>query len=314
MKFATGYGEGIFAIDSDYLRPRLAAIHLVVEGGRAAFVDTGVNAALPTVLGALEELSIPAANVDYVIPTHVHLDHAGGAGAMMRAFPNARLIVHPRGARHMIDPSRLVEGTRAVYGVEETRRLYGEILPIDASRVDEAGDGYSIKLAGRELVCLDTPGHARHHNAILDTQTGHIFAGDDFGLSYPELDVDGRQFIFPTTTPVQLEPEKLHATMDRLMSYRPGAVYLTHFGQLRDPAPKAIALHRQLDAFVAIGLAEKDAGEERHRRIRERIAEFLLEEARRFGSPLPDAKILEIFANDLELDAQGVGCWLDNLR
>ncbi len=318
MKFATAYGEGIFAIDSDYLRPRLAAIHLIVEDGRAAFVDTGVNASMPALLGALGELSMAVTQVDYVILTHVHLDHAGGAGAMMRAFPNAQLIVHPRGARHMIDPSRLIAGTLAVYGPEATERLYGEIVPVAADRVVEAGDGFCVKLGGRELVCLDTPGHARHHNAIVDTRSGHIFAGDNFGVSYPELDVGERQFIFPTTTPVQFEPEKMHVTIDRLTSYAPGAIYLTHFGQLRDPVPKAAILHRQVDAFVALAQAEQSglgAGADRdlrHQRIRERMAEFLLAEARRFGSPLANQNILEVFANDLELNAQGVGVWLDN--
>ena len=173
------------------------------------------------------------------------LDHAGGAGAMMRAFPNVRLVVHPRGARHMIDPSRLMQGTIGVYGAEATRRLYGEVLPVDAKRVTEAPHGMRILLAGRELLCLDTPGHARHHIAIVDRRSGHIFSGDTFGISYRQTDTDGRQFIFLTATPVQFDPEPMHASIDLLASYRPEAVYLTHFSQIRDVAAKVPALQLQ---------------------------------------------------------------------
>ena len=99
------YEHGIFAIDADYLRPKLAAIHLIIENGRAAFVDTGCNSSLPNALAALDESGVAPEDVDYVILTHIHLDHAGGAGLMMQHFQNAQLVVHPRGARHMADPS-----------------------------------------------------------------------------------------------------------------------------------------------------------------------------------------------------------------
>lgn len=306
------YEHGIFAIDADYVRPQLAAIHLIVENGRAAFVDTGCNNSLPNVMAALDELGIAPGSVDYVILTHIHLDHAGGAGAMMQTFPNARLVVHPRGARHMADPTRLIEGAAAVYGQEEVRRLYGEVLPIDARRIIEATHGLEVDLAGRQLCCLDTPGHARHHIALVDKKTGHIFTGDIFGLSYRELDTDGRQFIFPTTTPVQFDPVAMHASIDLLMSYQPGAVYLTHFSQIRDTAAKALELHRLVDAHVAIARREKNAGADRHARIREGLEQLLLNESRRFGCHLPASEILEIFDTDLELNAQGLGVWVDS--
>ena len=306
------YENGIFAIDANYVRPKLAAIHLIVENGRAAFIDTGCNDSLSEALAALKALDVPFGNVDYVILTHVHLDHAGGAGAMMQSFPEARLVVHPRGARHMADPSRLVEGAETVYGAEEVRRLYGEIFPIDSSRILEATHKLTINLAGRELLCLDTPGHAKHHISIVDTRTGHIFTGDIFGLSYRELDTNGRQFIFPTTTPVQFDPEAMHASMDMLLSYRPEAMYLTHFSQIKDIPAMAVELHRLVDAQVAIARREKNAGSDRHGRIRDGLAQLLLEETRRFGCQLASDRIMEIFANDLELNAQGLGVWLDS--
>ena len=229
----------------------------------------------------------------------------------MRAFPNARLVVHPRGARHMADPAKLVAGATAVYGAAEVRRLYGEVLPIDAARIVEATHELRVDLAGRELLCLDTPGHARHHICIVDRKSGGIFTGDTFGLSYRELDTDGRQFIFPTTTPVQFDPQAMHASLDLLMSYRPTAMYLTHYSQVVDVAAKAAELHRLIDAHLDIARREKDSGPDRHSRMRAMLAHLLVDEAKAFGCRLPPAEILEIFATDLELNAQGLGVWLD---
>lgn len=305
------YEHDIFSIDADYVRPKHAAIHLILENGRVAFVDTGCNDSVPNALAALGELGLSVDSVDYVMLTHIHLDHAGGAGTMMKMFPNARLVVHPRGAWHMAKPARLMESVATVYGVEETRRLYGDVLPIDVIRIIEATHELSIDLAGRQLLCLDTPGHAKHHIAIVDSKSGHIFSGDVFGLSYRELDTDGRQFVFPTTTPVQFDPVAMHASIDLLMSYQPQAVYLTHFSQLRDIATKAVELHRLVDAHVAIALREKNAGPDRHARVRAGLEKLLLDETKRFGCPLPDADVLKIFGADLELNAQGLGIWID---
>lgn len=308
------YQNGIYAFDSGYVRPLLASIHLIVENGHAAFVDTGNNASLPAALAALDSLGLSADRVDYVILTHIHLDHAGGAGAMMRAFPRARLVVHPRGARHMANPSKLVEGASEVYGADQVRRLYGEVLPIDVGRIIEATHGLKIDLAGRELVCLDTPGHAKHHLCVVDGGSGHLFTGDTFGLSYRELDTDGRQFIFPTTTPVQFDPPALHASIDLIMSYRPEAVYLTHFSQVTGVAEKALHLHRLIDAHVDIARREKDSGPDQLSRIRAGLADLLLAEARLFGCRLPDAELLDVFAGDLDLNAQGLAYWVGSQR
>ena len=307
----TRYEHDIYSVDAQYVRPKHAAIHLSLENGRVALVDSGCNDSIPNALQALDELRVSVDSVDYVMLSHIHLDHAGGAGTMMKLFPNARLVVHPRGAWHMAKPARLMESVATVYGIEETRRLYGEVLPVDSSRIIEAKHETSIDLAGRKLLCLDTPGHAKHHIAIVDSKSGHIFSGDTFGLSYPELDTDGRQFIFPTTTPVQFEPQAMHASIEMLMSYRPQAIYLTHFGQICDVAAKALDLHRMIDAHVAIALREKNVGAERHARIRAGLDELLLEETKRFGCRLADTDVLTVFDADLELNTQGLVVWLD---
>ncbi|SDI39387.1 MBL fold metallo-hydrolase [Propionivibrio dicarboxylicus] len=305
------FGQGIYAIDSGYVRDGLAAIYLIVQNGRAAFVETGCNRSMVRVMAALQQLGISPDAVDFVIPTHVHLDHAGGASAMMRQFPNAQLVVHPRGARHMADPSKLVAGTIGVYGAEETTRLYGEILPIDAHRIIEAQDGFSVSLAGRQLLCLDVPGHAKHHIAIVDELSGGIFTGDTFGLSYAELTGPDRPFVFPTTTPVQLDPPALHASMDRLLAYRPPAVYLTHFGRLTEVAYCGEALHRQIDAFVQMTLQIASTGEQRQKELREVLAGFALAEVRAVGCELPEAQVLALLANDIDLNTQGLCVWAE---
>ncbi|MBZ0125924.1 MAG: MBL fold metallo-hydrolase [Rhodocyclaceae bacterium] len=312
MPHIIDYEHGISAIDSGFGRPQLAAIHLIVEDDRAALVDTGTNASLPLVLDALKAKGLSPEQVDYVILTHIHLDHAGGAGALMRVLPQARLTVHPRGARHMADPARLVAGTIAVYGEAEARRMYGDILPVSAGRILETPEASVIRLGERELSFLDTPGHARHHVCIRDGRSGHIFAGDMFGLSYRELDMDGRQFVFPTTTPVQFDPAAMHASIDRLLAHRPEAIYVTHYGQVRGVPRLGDDLHRLIDAHVEAALHHRGAGVERHALIKAALVEILLDEARRYGWRMAPDGLLRLMAVDVELNAQGLCVWLDS--
>lgn len=304
--------DGIFAIDAGYVRPQMAAIHFIVQDGHVAIVDTATNASLGAVLGALDQLGLSPAAVDYVILTHVHLDHAGGAGSFMANMPNAKLVVHPRGARHMADPSKLFAGVSVVYGAEEAQRLYGTLLPVPAERIVDATDGLELDLAGRKLVCLDTPGHARHHICIWDSKARAFFTGDTFGLSYRELDVDGHPFAIPTTTPVQFEPEALHASIDRMMSYQPQAMYLTHFSRVTEAERLAGDLHRLIEAYVAVARAARGQGEERHREIRAGLQQIMRDESARQGWPGDDATLMELLATDIELNAQGLGIWMDN--
>jgi glyoxylase-like metal-dependent hydrolase (beta-lactamase superfamily II) len=180
-------GHGITAIDTNYVRPRFDASHLVVENGRAAFVDVNTGHSVGVLLAGLEAKNLTPEAVNYVILTHVHLDHAGGAGEIMRRLPQARLVVHPRGTRHMTDPSKLWAGASAVFGEEAMLRNYGAPVPVDASRIIEAPEGFTLELGGRPLLFLDTPGHARHHFCVWDEASRSMFTGDTFGLSYREL-------------------------------------------------------------------------------------------------------------------------------
>ncbi|SFW26519.1 MBL fold metallo-hydrolase [Luteibacter sp. UNCMF366Tsu5.1] len=302
--------HGIHTIDTGFGRPSFDAAYLVVERGRGAFIDSGTTHSLPRFLEALDAAGIEPADVDWVILTHVHLDHAGGAGSLMQHLPNAKLAVHPRGARHMIDPSALIAGAAGVYGEDIVRRDYGDIVPVPADRVVEAHDGLAIDLAGRALLCLDTPGHARHHIAIHDERANAFFTGDIFGLSYRELDSSGGAFIIPTTSPVQFEPEAAHASIARMLGYEPEAMYLTHYGRVTEVARLAADLHEQIDAMVAIAQRHATAPD-REERIAQEFADLYVSRAQRQGVTLPAADIAKLLAIDIRLNAQGVVVWLD---
>ena len=312
MSHVIDYEYGISAIDSGYQRPLLDAIHLVVEGDRAAVIDTGVNSSVPRVLEALRAKGLGPAQVDYVILTHIHLDHAGGAGLLLSKLPNAMLTVHPRGARHMADPRRLMESTIAVYGAEEAQRTYGDLVPVPPGRMIETAHGASLRLNSREFAFFETPGHARHHVCVLDERSGHLFAGDTFGLSYRELDCAGRQFPFPSTSPTQFDPVAFHRSLDLIAGLKPGAIYVTHYSQVRDIARMAADMHRLVDAHAELARRERSAGAARHERLKAGVREMVLDEAQRQGWKLPREQVLDIFAGDIELNAQGLGIWLDS--
>lgn len=309
----TDYGFGIHAIDSGFGRPLADAVHVIVHEGRAALVDTAVNASVSRIMQTLNALGLDASDIDWVLLTHVHLDHAGGAGQLMEFLPNARLAVHPRGARHMIDPSKLSAATRDVYGAEKALAMYGDIRPVPVERIVEVGDGSTAKLGSREFLFLDTPGHARHHVCIRDSLTGHVFTGDTFGFALHCFDKDSRRNVFPTLTPTQLEPDRLCESIRRILSLQPEAVYVTHYGRLDDIPRAAADLMRLIEAQVAIARAARHLGEARTARIEAGIAALIEEESIRSGWGLQGDAAVRVLASDVKLNAQGLEAWLDSL-
>ena len=303
------YKNGIYAVDSDYVRPILDAIHVIEDSGEVAIIDCANNDSWPQVEAALAKIGRAPEDVRWLILTHVHLDHAGGAGYYMSKLPNAKLVVHERGARHMIDPSKLYAGVEVVYGKETAKRLYGDLLPIAEERVVIGKHGDTLLLGERTLEILDTPGHARHHISIVDHTAKGIFSGDTFGLSYRELDVDGKAFIFPTTTPVNFEPDAMHASIDLMCSFKPAGIYLTHYSRVTEVDKLAEDLHRHIYALVDITNKAPDQGDERKQAIETGMTDYLLKEVRAHGCTLPDAEVKAIFATDLDLNAQGLNYW-----
>ena len=285
--------------------------YLVSLGYGITQIDTGPNSAVPRLLGALEASGLARDAVDYVIVTHVHLDHAGGAGLLCQELPSAKLVVHPRGARHLIDPSKLMAGVRAVYGDEVAARDYGELIPIPAERVIESHDGMRLMLGARELELIDTPGHARHHHAIWDAASAGMFTGDTFGIAYPDLPIKGGVFAFPTTSPVQFDPSALRESIARILRYEPKRIYLTHFGMTEDVERHAEMALSLLDGMMA-RLPTIPSDERRHERIVEAFTVLFLSEYQRLGGSAGRESALAQLAGDIELNAQGVEVYLDH--
>jgi glyoxylase-like metal-dependent hydrolase (beta-lactamase superfamily II) len=304
----TRHPDGISAVDAEYVHPGHAAVHIIRHEGRGAFVDTGTNYSVPYLLAALEALGVARDAVDYVFLTHVHMDHAGGAGLLMRELPNARLLVHPRGLPHMIDPSKVVAASQVVYGEDEFRRLYGEILPVAPERIVSVPDGFRCELAGREFELIHTPGHALHHCAIVDRAHACIFTGDTFGVSYRELDTPQGPFILPTTSPSQFDPDQLISSIDRLMSYAPESMYLMHYSRVTGTPRLAEMLKSQIREFVRIAqncAALPDA----HNAVRAAMLELWLKLLQQQGSAWTAADTAKLLETDLELNAQGLLIW-----
>lgn len=303
--------KGIHSIDTLYVRPGLDASHLIIQDGHAAFVDTGPSSGVPQLLAALDRLDVAPEQVDYVLLTHVHLDHAGGAGLLMESLPKAQAVIHPRGAKHLIDPSKLVAGSIEVYGEDKFHELYGEIVPIAEERVLIAEDGLRVSLPGREFELIHTPGHALHHYSVIDRSAEVIFPGDNFGISYRDFDTPKGEFIYPTTTPVHFDPDAMHATIHRLMSYKPQAMYLTHFGRVDELERLAADLHECVNAFVAMARKHEDE-KDRSTRLRKAMFDYLSERLERHGFEADAARLHQLLDIDVELNSQGLEYWLDH--
>ena len=309
------YEHGIHAVDAEYLQPLFDAVHLVVSDGRAAFVDCGTAHSVPRLLEALDELGVARTAVYWLFLTHVHLDHAGGAGQLLQALPNARAVVHPRGVPHMVDPRKLIEASIAVYGRENYDRLYGALQPIPAARVLDTAEGQRFEFGGRVFEVLHTPGHALHHQVFLDHASNSVFTGDTLGVSYRVFDVDGRAFSVPTTSPSQFDPEQLVDSIRRILARKPTAAFLTHYARITDLERIGADLERMIDGHVQAALAAEGLPAAAARpQILAALKEIFRGELRRFGSRVPEATADHWLGGDLELNTDGLLAWLARRR
>jgi glyoxylase-like metal-dependent hydrolase (beta-lactamase superfamily II) len=258
----------IITVDCNYVEPGFAASYLLVRGERAMFIECNTNFAIPELLKAVRAEGLSPEQVDGLIVTHIHLDHAGGAGLFLKTFPNARLFAHPRAARHAIDPSRLVSSATAVYGESFMKERYGDILPCHEDRVQVLNDGDSLFFQGVELEIKHTRGHANHHLVVFEPLTRTLFTGDSCGVSYPILNERHGTIALASTSPTDFDGEAALSVLDWIENLAPARIAPTHFGLIeRERFPRYFLMLRDqlrfsMDLMARIkreGLSEEQA-------------------------------------------------------
>lgn len=297
----------VTTIDAHYLgHEQFTATYLLHHAEHAAFVETANVHAVPRMLDALEQRGLKPEQVDYVIITHVHLDHAGGAAALMRACPNATLLAHPKAAPHAIDPTKLVASAKQVYGEDAFARMYGEIEGIDEARVRVMADEEVLDWNGRPLRFLHTRGHANHHFCVLDSQTESIFTGDAFGLVYPVLQHRGL-FALPSTSPTDFDAAAARASVERIVNTGAKRAYLTHFDGVDDLRGVAAQLDEQLEQYASIvDVADSSAkdGPDLEAHCAQQVEALFDTLLAKHG--LDDSTTRAILKTDMDLNGQGV--------
>lgn len=296
-------------IDCDAKTPTFTAAYLrVAEAtGECAFIETETSHARPKLLAALAQAGRRVEDVRWIVVTHAHLDHAAGAGGLLAACPKATLLAHPRAARHLIDPTKLIKSATAVYGAERFAQLYGRIEPIPKERVRALEEGETFDLGDSTMRVLHTAGHANHHFVIDDPATESVYTGDSFGLVYPALQGRGL-FAITSTSPTNFDAGEARISIERIRGLNKKYVCLTHFGAFTEIDAIASQLHAWIDraeAWVndaAAGTESVDAITARLRTAwREAIAEDVAERDLRFG----EAE-WGLLALDIDLNAQGL--------
>jgi glyoxylase-like metal-dependent hydrolase (beta-lactamase superfamily II) len=301
--------KDVIHIDTQYVRSNLVSNYLIGSKGEYAVIETGTCHTVPEVLSTMADLNIDPRQIKYVIPTHIHLDHVGGAGLMMENFTEASLVIHPRGARHVINPEKLIAGSIAVYGESKFYELYGELKPIDEQRVIVADDLHRIALGSRELLFLDTPGHARHHFCIYDDLTRGFFTGDTFGLCYPELKHHEHGLI-PTSSPVHFDPEAMFKSIDRLLEYKPERMYLTHFDTIENPQLRSDSLRSWINSYLEICEKINPQSQEDSPRVEQGIWDLTRKKFEDSG--VSSSLLDQTLGLDLRLSVQGLVHWWIN--
>ncbi|PTX59067.1 glyoxylase-like metal-dependent hydrolase (beta-lactamase superfamily II) [Melghirimyces profundicolus] len=303
------WGHRIRMIDGyDLNMPSRTGIY-VLEEEELTLIETGPSPSVPYILKGLEELGHRPEDVRNVIVTHIHLDHAGGAGLLLKSCPEARVVVHPRGARHLADPSRLIQGARMVYG-DQFDALFDPVLPIGEERILVRGDGEKLAIGpDRTLTFLDSPGHAAHHFTIHDPVSNGLFTGDTAGIHYAQTEEFGFRLYLPSTSPNQFDPDAMKASIERFRERRPERIFFGHFGMSEEPAAVFEQVKEELEAFMEIAerslaVGEGAAGMERG--LKDRYRRMLMEK----GVP-EDHPVFRILYLDLTVCAMGLEHYLN---
>jgi glyoxylase-like metal-dependent hydrolase (beta-lactamase superfamily II) len=300
--------KDIVTIDCNYVMPKVAAAYLLRAGDKACFIDNNTNYAVPALLAALKENNYKPEDVSHIIITHVHLDHAGATGLLLSHCPHAIVVAHPRAAPHVINPTRLVESARSVYGAENFHKLYGEILPVPESRVYIPADGEIMQVGDRELEFIYTRGHANHHFVILDKKSKSIFTGDSFGIAYPLLQHGSRPFLFPSTSPTDFDAAEARISYNKIVATGAERAYPTHFdtwSDMKGGHAMLMAAMYEIEGLFNELAAGDLAGEAAYRFAFAGFKKFFDRELSARGIHLAKAEE-DILGMDIDLNAQGL--------
>jgi len=223
--YATKVSERVYLLDTYALGQPGTVGAFLVKGPRPTLIDCGYASSYKSVLAGMAEVGVMPTDLRYLIPTHVHLDHAGAAGRLLREMPSAEVIAHERSTPHLVDPTRLVESSTMVFG-KEIMELYGVPEPIPAGRITSVGKEYHVDLGeGMTATLMHAPGHAPHQISVLLDKTKTLVTADAVGIVYP-----GVRALIPTTPPPSFKPEELVATIGTLRQTTPSELLVPHFG------------------------------------------------------------------------------------
>ncbi len=306
----------VITIDCLYRRPRHAASFLMIENGEAAFVETNTVHAVPLLLDALIQDGVAPGQVRHVIVTHIHFDHAGGVSVLLDHCPNATVICHPRAQRHLVDPSRLIESARRVYGEELFERLYMPMHAIEESRVRSVDDGAQLVFGGRNFTFAHTRGHANHHMCIHDSKTGGVFTGDAFGVEYDDRRTGGRPFLLCTSAPTDFDPGEALASVGKIMAFHPPRLFLTHYGELTDVKAAEAVIRESIGRLAAVAQAAADLsvhGEELYAFCAAGMRKAVQDQADACGVTLTKAD-RAAFESHIDVNAQGLAIYAEKCR
>ncbi|WP_088010615.1 MBL fold metallo-hydrolase [Gottfriedia acidiceleris] len=278
-------------------------------------IETSASPSHEYLLQGLKELQISFDRIKRVIVTHIHLDHSGGAGLLMEKCPNATLFVHPKGARHLEDPTKLIASAKQVYG-DDFDRLFNPILPIDSSKIYQVADGEELVISkNRKLTFLHTPGHANHHISIFDSSSKFMYTGDTLGIYYPQLQKEIGTFILPSTSPNQFSSEATLSSSEKIQKYNPNAICFGHFGLTRDTSFVYESLKQYLDRFIKLTASTLEENKEQPFYEKSRILSSALynEVKHDLQNKNIDENhpVFEIIKLDLEVSAMGLVLAMD---
>lgn len=300
--------QNIYLIDGYDLNMKERTGTYVLTESDLTIIETSASPSIPHIIDGLGELGYSPKDIKYIIVTHIHLDHAGGAGLLLEQCPNAKVVVHPKGLRHLIDPSRLIAGARAVYG-EKFDSLFAPIIPIPQDRLI-AMNNKDVLTIGKEcnLIFYDTPGHANHHFSIYHSKANGMFTGDTAGIRYSTLHTAGVEFYLPTTSPNQFNPEKMLQSIEIFRNLNLSCIFFGHYGMSENPDEVYNQVSFWIEEFVQVaneGLSRGTTLQEQidltGRELFQKVSSHLLQ-----SGVTHHHEVMEILKLDMEICAMGL--------